>query len=120
MKRRTLVVLLIIGLFAVLGGLNVYRKIIWREPTDGVTWGEKDGRFTALKVEVDGPAYLAGIKKGDVLLSVNDLPVSSRIDIAKGLWMAGAARQKVGYQISRAGELLFPPFFLAEKGSPLI
>jgi PAS domain S-box-containing protein len=120
MKRRTLVVLLIIGLFAVLGGLNVYRKITWREPTDGVTWGEKDGRFTAFKVEVDGPAYLAGIKKGDVLLSVNNLPVASRIDIAKSLWMAGAARQKVRYQISRSGELLFPPFFLAQKGSPLI
>jgi two-component system, NtrC family, sensor kinase len=120
MNKRTLVVLVIIGVFAALGGLNVYRKITWREPTDGVIWGEKAGRLTALKVELNGPAYLAGIKKGDVLLSVNDLPVAGKIDIAKSLWIAGATGQKVRYQISRAGELLFPPFFLAQKGSPLL
>jgi two-component system, NtrC family, sensor kinase len=120
MRRRTLLVLVMIGVFAVLGGVNVYKKIVWREPTDGVTWGEKAGRLTALKVEVNSPAYLAGIKKGDVLLSINDLPVSSKIDIAKSIWIAGATGQKVRYQISRAGELLFPPFFLAQKGSPLL
>jgi len=109
-----------IGVFAALGGINVYRKIVWREPTDGVTWGEKAGRFTALKVELNGPAYLAGIKKDDVLLSINDQPVTSKIDIAKSRWIAGAAGRKVRYQISRAGELLFPPFFLAQKGSPLL
>jgi len=120
MNRRTFLVLVLIGVFAALGGMNVYRKIVWREPTDGVTWSEKSGSFTAVKVEFSGPAYLAGIKKGDVLLSINDLPVTSKIDIAKSLWMADATGQKVRYQISRAGELLFPPFFLAQKGSPLL
>ncbi len=119
-KRRTLIVLIVIGLAVALGGVNVYRKIVWREPTDGVTWGERGGRLTALKVELNGPAYLAGIKKGDVLLSINDLPVTGKIDIAKSLWIAGATSQKVRYQISRAGELLFPPFFLAQRGSPLL
>ncbi|OGD18511.1 MAG: hypothetical protein A2W03_05170 [Candidatus Aminicenantes bacterium RBG_16_63_16] len=120
MSRRTLLVLVLIGVFAALGGLNVYRKIVWREPTDGVTWSEKSGRVAALKVEFSGPAYLAGIKKGDVLLSINDLPVTDKIDIAKTLWMAGATGLRVRYQISRTGELLFPAFFLAQKGSPLL
>jgi two-component system NtrC family sensor kinase len=120
MNRRTLFALIMIGVLAALGGMNIYRKIVWREPTDGVTWGEKSGRFMALKVEPNSPAYLAGIKKGDFLLSINDMPVTGKIDIAKSIWIAGATGQKVRYQISRAGELLFPPFFLAQKGSQLI
>ncbi len=120
MNRRAFAVLMMLGAFAALGGMNVYKKIVWREPTDGVIWGEKAGRFIALKVELNGPGYLAGIKKGDVLLSINDMPVTGKIDIAKSLWIAGATGQKVRYQISRAGELLFPPFFLARKGSPLL
>jgi two-component system NtrC family sensor kinase len=120
MNRRAVFALILIGVLSALGGMNIYRKIVWREPTDGVTWGERAGRFSALKVEPNSPAYLAGIKKGDVLLSINDTPVTSKIDIAKDLWIAGTTGQKVRYQISRAGELLFPPFFLTEKGSQLI
>jgi PAS domain S-box-containing protein len=109
-----------IAVLLALGGLNIYRKAVWREPTDGVVWGEKDGRFAALKVDTNSPAYLAGIKKGDILYSINDAPITGRVDIAKSLWVAGTTGQKVRYQVSRAGELLFPSFFLAKRGPQLI
>ncbi len=119
MNKRIILSLILISVFLTLGGINIYEKIVWKEPTDGAVWQEKSGRFVATSVDLNGPAYLAGIKKGDILYSINDLPVTNKIDIAKSCWTAGTTGQKVKYQISREGELLFPSFFLASKGSKL-
>jgi len=119
MNKRLLLALVLIAIFLALGGINIYKKIAWKEPTDGVVWREKSGRLLAIRIELNGPAYLAGIKKGDILYSINDLPITTKIDIAKSYWAAAMTGQKVKYQISREGELLFPSFFLAFKGSEL-
>lgn len=107
-----------------LGGVNIYKKAVWKEPTDGVLWGVKSGRLVALDIEVNSPAYLAGIKKGDVLYSINDIPIANKLDLVKSHWVANpppfGTGQKLKYQISRGGELLFPSFFLGLKGSHLI
>ncbi|MBN2408302.1 MAG: PDZ domain-containing protein, partial [Candidatus Aminicenantes bacterium] len=116
MNKRIPLVLGLISVLIFLGGLNIYRKIAWQEPTDGVVWIEKDSRFVADQVTVNGPAYLAGVKKGDILFSINDRPVETEIDIVKSLWIAGAAGQKVKYQIGRPAEILSPSFFLSPKG----
>jgi len=115
MNKRVALALGLTGILLVLGGLNVYRKLVWREPTDGVVWKEKSGRFVADQVAANSPAYLAGIKKGDLLYSINDLPIGTRIDIAKSLWIAATANQKVKYQIGRPAEILSPSFFLTQK-----
>src|SRR4030042_2989188 len=120
MNRKTIIALGLIGLLLVLGGLNIYRKLTWREPTDGVVWKEKSGRFVADQVAANSPAYLAGIKKGDILYSINDLPIGTRIDIVKSLWVAAAAGQKVKYQIGRPAEILSPSFFLSQKRPDLL
>ncbi|MGB7296483.1 MAG: ATP-binding protein [Candidatus Aminicenantales bacterium] len=120
MNKRIPLVLGLICVLLFLGGLNIYRQIVWQEPTDGVVWMEKDGRFVADQIAVNGPAYLAGIKNGDILFSINDLPVETEIDIVKSLWIAGAAGQKVKYQIGRPAEILSPSFFLSQKGPNLL
>ena len=120
MNKRIIISLGLTGLLLVLGGLNIYRKLTWREPTDGVIWKEKSGRFVADQVAANSPAYLAGIKKGDILYSINDLPIGSRVDIAKSLWVAAAAAQKVKYQIGRPAEILSPSFFLSQKRPDLL
>ena len=118
MNKKISLALVLIAVLIGLGGINFYRKIVWREPTDGVVWKERAGRLTAIQVRY-GPAYLAGIKKGDVLYSINDTPTESMLDIVKGLWAAATTGQKVTYQISREGELIFPNFFPVQKGSHL-
>ena len=120
MDKKVPLVLGLVMILLFLGGVNIYRQAVWREPTDGVVWEEKDGRFIADQVAAKGPAYLAGIKKGDILFSINDLPVENKIDIVKSLWIAKTAGQKVTYQIGRPAEILSPSFFLAEKGPNLI
>ncbi len=116
MKFRISLALLPLLLFLILGGLNIYKKVTWREPTDGATWVEKPEGLTAVKVEVNSPAYLHNIKKGDVLYSINNIPITNKIDIAKNLWIAGQSDLKVTYEIARGGESIFPSFNLQKKG----
>jgi len=107
-----------------MGALNIYEKITWKEPTDGVRWEETpEGQkgLIAAKIEVDSHAYLQGIKKGDILYKINDIPVNNKIDVAKKIYRFGKLNQRVIYQIYREGEPLFNvSFFLEQKGTELI
>ncbi len=103
-----------------LSAVNIYKNLTWSEPTDGVTWGMRPNGLTALKVEVNSPAYLASIKKGDILYAINNIPIKTKIDLIKTLWIARDVDQKVSYQIGREGELITPSFYLQKKGVNLI
>ena len=121
MKNRWPWVVLPLILLLGLGGLNIYRKIAWKEPTDGIIWESRPGGLTAVKVERNGPGDTYGnIKKGDILLAINGVPIANRIDLMKSLWNAAATGQKAIYQISRHGELLPPSLVLGQKGVDLI
>ncbi|HEB36234.1 MAG TPA: PDZ domain-containing protein, partial [Candidatus Aminicenantes bacterium] len=115
-KVKIYLAILPVFILLVLGGLNVYKKITWKEPADGVFWDEKPKGMTAVIVEVDSPAYLHGIKKGDILYSINNAPIKNKIDVSKILWAAGRSELKVTYEIVRGGEIIFPSFYLREKG----
>jgi PAS domain S-box-containing protein len=119
MKKKAYLAILPLFVFLVLGGLNIYKKIAWKEPTDGVYWKKKPAGLVAAKIEINSPGYLAGLKKGDILYSINSEPIRNKIDIAKNLWTAGTT-QKVIYQINRQGELIYPSFHLTQKGVNLI
>ncbi len=123
MNKKLYWLLVPLAALLVLGGLNVYRKIIWKEPTDGVVWGKKPGGLTAIKVDPNGPAYIYGsIKKGDILYSINNNPINNTIDLMKTFWRAGAggSGQKLTYQINRQGALLFPTLNLVSRGVGLV
>jgi two-component system, NtrC family, sensor kinase len=120
MKKKVIFGFFPVVALLVLGSINIYKNIVWKEPTDGVTWGEKPNGLTALKVEVNSPAYLASIKKGDILYSINDIPIATKIDLVKTIWIAGNTDQKVSYQIGREGEIINPSFYLQKKGVNLI
>jgi two-component system NtrC family sensor kinase len=119
MKKKSYLAIFPLLVFLVLGGLNIYEKIAWKEPTDGAYWKKKAAGFVAVKIEINSPSYLAGLKKGDILYSINSEPIRSKIDIAKNLWIAGTT-QKVIYQINRQGELIYPSFHLTQKRVNLI
>ncbi len=114
-KIKISTAMLFVLILLLLGGLNVYKKATWTEPTDGVIWDERPQGLTAIKVDVNSPGYLNGIKKGTVLLSINNNPVKNKIELAKNLWQASSPNQKVRYQIIREGELIPPSFYLAQK-----
>jgi len=119
-KSKISIAIVFVFVLLLLGGLNVYNKATWTEPTDGVIWGEKPEGLTAIKVEVNSPGYLNGIKKGTILLSINNNPVKNKIELAKNLWQASSTNQNVRYQTIREGELITPSFYLALKRANVI
>ncbi|MBM3310368.1 MAG: PDZ domain-containing protein [Candidatus Aminicenantes bacterium] len=128
MPRRAYLFLIALVLLLVLGGFNVVRKIRWQEPADGATWEARSTGLTAIRVEMDGPAELAGVKKGDVVHSINHnlvpdkVIIRTKIDLVRNLWMAGTAGQKVTYEIYREGEVVPLNFsmFLRPKGTSIL
>jgi two-component system NtrC family sensor kinase len=120
MRKRNYWLLVPIVALLALGGWNIARKIGWQEPTDGVVWKLRPAGLTAVKIDPNGPGYLyGGIKKGDVLLSIDEVPVRTKIDLVKQLWIASRSGRKVTYQISSGGYLLPPTLTLAHKGTPI-
>jgi two-component system NtrC family sensor kinase len=121
MNKKVLLAALVAVVLLALGGWNIAKKIVWKEPTDGVTWVQKQAGLTAVKVEMFSPADLNGIKKGDILVKINAISVNNKIEVAKNLWIAWYTDQNISYQILREGEApLTPTFFPAEKGVHLI
>lgn len=121
MNKKVFLIIFTVAVFSALGCLNIIKKVGWREPTDGVVWEKKPEGLTAINVIQGSPAELNGIRKGDILVKINDIPVRTNIDVAKNLWIAWNSDQNLSYQILREGEgPLTPTFFPNEKGIDLI
>ncbi|MCX8159931.1 MAG: ATP-binding protein [Candidatus Saccharicenans sp.] len=108
--------LLLVLVLIVLGFINISRKLAWKEPYDGVSWVDGPTGLIAARVDEDSPAYLSGIKPGDILFSINDTPIKNRIEFAKMLWLIDRLEQKALYQVGRSGTILSPSFYLTKKG----
>jgi len=118
MKKRSGSYLILLGvvILTVLGFINISRKLSWKEPYDGVTWVEGSAGLIAARVDEDSPAYLSGIKSGDILFSINNTSIKNRIEYAKMLWLIDRLEQKAIYQVGREGAILAPSFYLEKKG----
>jgi two-component system, NtrC family, sensor kinase len=120
MNKKAYGLLIPVVLLLVLGGLNISSKIAWETPTDGVIWKQSPEGLTAVKVDPEGPGYVYGvIKKGDILLTINDNLVRNMIDLSKNLWTASRSDQKVKYQINHAGEIHFISINLVKERTSL-
>ena len=116
MKRAIVVILLPFLAVLALGTVNVYRKAVWRDITDGVTWRATESGLRAIRVDPGSEAFLrAGIRKGDVLTAINKVPVRTKIDVLKSLWQAAATDQSVSYMISKEGMQIYPTFYPQRK-----
>src|SRR5688500_2830861 len=71
---------------------------------DGVLWTSDGGSaVSAREVAPGSPAALAGVRRGDTLLAIDQKPVESPEDVAKALEFLTAGGS-VNYHVSRAGE----------------
>ena len=75
--QATLLALATVGL-VLLAVLNFRQESKFQQPDDGVWWVEAHGGLQASRVIPDSPGQLAGIRKGDLLTAVNEVPVAQR------------------------------------------
>src|SRR6202142_1086105 len=88
-NRFTVVLLtLLTGAAVVFAWIN-FQKRDFQVPTDGARWLEQGGSLAASRVEFDGPAAKAGIKKGDQLVAVNQHPLNDGAGLSRQLFLAG-------------------------------
>src|SRR4029450_10843158 len=62
----------------VLFGLGLENMLLrghWHEVEDGVFWAPRAEGVTAVEVSSGSPGDVAGVKRGDVLIGINGVPV---------------------------------------------
>src|SRR5215831_3796297 len=70
---------------------------------DGVAWTDGPAGVEAWKITADSPGSAAGIRSGDVLTAINDVPLAKAADVARRLYRAGLWTQ-LRYKLERNGE----------------
>ena len=69
-------------------------------PDDGVWWLERKGQVVADRLDPIGPAAVAGVRNGDVVVSVNGRPVDSSAAVTRQLYYSGVY-SKATYSLIR-------------------
>ena len=85
---------------------------------DGVAWLDTDHGIQASRISPNSPATRAGIRPGDVLLTINTAKVTRAAEVARRLDRAGLWTQ-VRYKLSRGGEEFETPLLTAPAEKPL-
>ena len=116
LQNRVVAVLLALLTAAsvVLAILNFQQEQHFQAPTDGIWWVEASNALRAERVPANSPGERAGIKAGDLLLSVNQLPTPRIAPLVREQY-----RTKVygsaSYVISRHGIRFDVPVIMAER-----
>lgn len=99
--KTTLIVLLTAAL-AVIGIENGRQKGKHVTPDDGSGWIKTARGVEAFIVEAGGSADKAGIRKGDMLVAINDRPITRATEVSEKLDQLGVW-SKVQYSLTRSG-----------------
>jgi PAS domain S-box-containing protein len=88
--RFTAILLALLTVAAVLfAGFNYKIEHQSAIPDDGAWWMERNGHLVADRLEQNGPAERAGIRRGDEVVSINDRPVATAAELTRQLYYSG-------------------------------
>ncbi len=99
---RVVAHLAVVAGLVVLAALNISIKG-WTEMEDGVLWTGNGSDVVASVVQADSPASRAGIKPGDVLLSIDKKPVLRPDDVVQALH-ASTSGSRLEYVVVRQAD----------------
>src|SRR5687767_8872597 len=84
--------LVVVGGLLYLGAANIAARATWREVEDGVLWKQQGQGIVAAEVAAGTPAAAVGIRRGDLLLAIDDRPVQDLADVVAELHASGSNR----------------------------
>jgi two-component system NtrC family sensor kinase len=90
-SRPALPLVVIAGLLC-LGAANIAARATWREVEDGVLWRAQAEGIVAAEVAAGTPAAAVGLRRGDLLLAIDDRPVQEVADVVAVLHASGSDR----------------------------
>ena len=82
------------------------RQKAGRRPWIGVSSVEDDGRLKVMRVTPEGPADKAGIRAGDIILSVGSEKVRGLPDFYRRLWASGEPGVEVPLTVLQGADLM--------------
>src|SRR5260370_41866779 len=90
-QTRVLAIVLALATVAacVLAAMNFEHENGLEVPTDGVWWVEASGGLKAEREPSSSPGHRAGIRTGDVLLSVNNQPTPRVASLGREIFPSG-------------------------------
>ncbi len=97
--------------------LNFVQRETFDTPDDGVAWLDTSSGAQAWKLAPNSPAAYAGIRPGDLLIAINNVPVTSQVQVTRRLWHAGLWTQ-VRYKLSRDGREFETPLVTVPAEKP--
>src|SRR5258705_2888523 len=97
--------------------LNFVQRQSFETPDDGVAWLDTATGVQAWKLAPNSPAAKAGVRAGDFLISINNVPVRSQVQVTRRLWHAGLWTQ-VRYKLARNGREFETPIVTAPAEKP--
>ena len=102
MKLGAVVLALLTLAAMVFAVLNFQQRSRFILPDDGVTWMDSPQGVVAWHVVNDSPAAKAGIKQGDIVLSIRVTPIHRATDVTRVLFHVGPWSE-IRYGMRRAG-----------------
>src|SRR5271170_7965953 len=90
-QTRILAIVLALATVAacVLAAMNFEQESHQDVPTDGIWWVEASGGLRAERVPADSPGNKAGIRAGDILVSVNNQPTPRVASLGREMFRSG-------------------------------
>ena len=118
-SRVGVVVLVLLTMAAIVFSMiNFQQRLSFDVPDDGISWSDSDQGVQAIFVAPRSTGEAAGMKSGDVLVSINGQPVTRAVDVVKQLWASGIWSQ-VRYQIRRQNRSFDTRVITAPAPKPL-
>src|SRR5260370_3338753 len=97
--------------------LNFVQRQTFDSPDDGVAWLDTVSGPQACKLAPNSPAAGAGIRPGDFLIAINNVPVTSQVQVPRRLWHAGLCTP-VRSKLARSGREFEAPIVTAPAEKP--
>jgi two-component system, NtrC family, sensor kinase len=90
-QTRVLAIVLAVATLAVcvLAGFNFSQENSFDVPTDGIVWMEAQGGLRAERVPASSPGYRAGVRQGDVLVAIDDIPTPRLAPFEREMYRSG-------------------------------